>query len=105
MNDAFTVSGVECIGNFDAKSDNTLGIEGACGDQVFQRYAVQVLHGDERMAFVSPNFVDGADIRVIKRRCTACFAAKTFQCIRILAAFSGRNLRATNRPSSWSWAL
>src|SRR5882762_2346340 len=70
MNDAFVVSGIERIGNLDGNGDNTVGIQGACGYQIFQRYAIQVLHGDEGMAFVAPNFVDGADIGVIKRRCT-----------------------------------
>src|SRR5258708_2805033 len=83
MNDAFVVSGIERIGNLDGNGDNTVGIQGACRYQVFQRYAIQVLHGDEGMAFVARNFVDGADIGVIKRRCTSCFAAKTFQGVRV----------------------
>ena len=41
------------------------------------------------LAFVAPNFVDGADIGVIERRCASCFAAKTFQGMRVL----GRALR------------
>ena len=83
MNDAFAVSGIERIGNLDGNRDNALRIQGACGDQVFQRHAIQVLHGDERLAFVAPDFVDGADIGVIERRCASCFAAKTFQGMRV----------------------
>jgi hypothetical protein len=83
MNDAFAVSRVERISDLDGNRDNLLRIQGTGGYQVFQRYAVQVLHGDERMAFVAPNFVDGADIGVIECGCTSCFAAKAFQGMRI----------------------
>ena len=83
MNDAFAVSGIERIGDLDGNRDNTLRIQRACSYQVFQGHAIQVLHGDERMAFVASDFVDGADIGVIERGCASCFAAKTFQGMRV----------------------
>jgi hypothetical protein len=67
-------------------------IECACGYQVLQRHAVQILHGDERVAFVAANFIDGADIGVIERRCASCFPAKTFQSKRVLGCGLGQEL-------------
>ena len=76
-----------------------LRFQGACGYQVFQGYAVQVLHGNERLAIVSSNFVDGADIGMIERRCASCFAAKTFESLGIpgCVSLAGTLKRQTGR--------
>ena len=50
---------------------------------MLQRHAFQKFHGDERVAILLANFVDGADVGMIQRRCGASFAAETFQCLRI----------------------
>src|SRR5580698_6526501 len=92
MNDAFAVSSIERIGNLDGNRDDTLQIQSAGGYEVFQRYAIQILHGDERMAFVAANFVDRTDIGVIERGCTSSFPAKTLQRKRVLGCGLGQEL-------------
>src|SRR5205807_1138011 len=77
MNYALVVSGIERVGNLDRNGDHAIGIERACCYKVLQRYAIQVLHRYERVAFVASNFVDGADIWVTERRCISCFTTKT----------------------------
>jgi hypothetical protein len=60
---------------------------------LFQRLAFQQLHGDEGLAFVLVNVVDGADVRMIERRRRASFA---------LGAFPGHGVdaRALTRPAA-----
>jgi len=89
MNDAFAVSSIERIGNLDGNGDHTLSIQSSCRYQVFQRYAIQVLHSDKCLTLVFPNFVDGADVWMIERRSSTRFTAKTFQGNRV----PGRVLR------------
>src|SRR4029077_10627083 len=76
MNDSLAVRGIERVGHLDCNRYDTDGIECACCNEVLQRYAIQVLHGDESVAFVGSNFIDGADIWVIERRCISCFTTK-----------------------------
>src|SRR5260370_34159220 len=71
----------------------------------FRGYAVQKLHGNERLLAVLADFVDGADIGMIESRCRASLPAKAFQGLRSRERSSGRNFRATKRPSSVSSAL
>ena len=94
MNNAFGMSGIERIGDINGNLDNSLGIQGTRGYQIFQGHAIQILHRDEGMAFVASDFVDGADIRVIERRCALCFAAKTFQGIRFPDSTFGQELQS-----------
>jgi len=67
--------------------------------------AVQKLHGQEEMAVFLTNLMDRADIRMVKRRSGAGFAAEAFQCLGILRDIVGRNLSATNRPSEIVFGL
>jgi hypothetical protein len=46
---------------------------------LFQRPAFQQLHGDEGLAFVFVNVVDGADAVMIQRRRRTRFALEVFQ--------------------------
>src|SRR5580700_2239508 len=48
-------------------------------DHVLQRYAIQELHSNERLAFVLPNLVDGANTRMVERGSSTSFAAKAFE--------------------------
>ena len=68
MNDALAVSSIEGVGNLDGNRDNTLGIQGACGDQVFQGHPVQVLHRNEWFTIVLPDFIRGADVWMVQCR-------------------------------------
>ena len=51
---------------------------------VLQRLALQQLHGDERAAFEFSNIVNGADVGMIERGCSARLAAEPFDRLRIV---------------------
>jgi len=84
MNDASAMSGIERVSNLDCNRNNTFRVQCTGRYQISQSYAIQVFHGNERTAFVRPNFVNGTDIRMIERRRASCFAAKTFEGQRVL---------------------
>ena len=100
MDDAFGVSRVERVGNLDAYVEERVHFHRATANQVLQGYPVQKLHGDERLTVLFANFVDGADVGMVQGGCSLGFALKARECLRVSATSSGRNLRATKRPSS-----
>src|SRR5258708_31583881 len=59
---------------------------------MLQAYAVQKLHGDERLLAMLADFVDGADTRMIESRGGASFPAKAFQSLRVPRQFIGQEL-------------
>ena len=67
MNNAFGMSCVESIGDFNAQVQHAIQIEWAILNQVFERLPTHVFHNDEQLAFVITDLVDGADIGMIER--------------------------------------
>ena len=61
-------------------------------DQVLQRLAVKELHGDEALALLLPDLVDGADIGVVQGRGGLGLAPEAFQCLRVLGHVIGQEL-------------
>src|ERR1039457_1220336 len=57
---------------------------------MLQRYAVQKLHGDERLLTVFADFVDGANIGMIESGRCSRLPAKAFQGCRVLRKFIGQ---------------
>ena len=55
-----------------------------------QRLAVQILHGDEGLAFVLAYFVDGADIGMVESRSGLGFALKPLQGLLVLDKLLGQ---------------
>jgi len=74
-------------------------------DDVLQGAAVEKLHGDEALAFLLADFIDGANVWMIQSGSRASFAADRSSARGSLVKSSGRNLSATKRPSSVSSAL
>ena len=58
-----------------------------------QGQPLQKLHGDESFAFMIADFINRADIRVVKRGSRPGLAAKTFQSLRILSYTFGQELQ------------
>ena len=79
VDDAFGVSGIESVGNFDSQRQQHLGLEWPSRDAVLQGRAIQILHHDEGTAFVLAEIVDGANAGVIEGRGSASFSAETLQ--------------------------
>ncbi len=84
MNDAFGVCGIEGVGDFDGEGDESLGVERAAGDFVFESCAFQALHGDEGAALMFADVVDGANVGMIQGRSRLRFAAETTESLRVL---------------------
>ena len=98
MHDAFGVRGVERIGDLDRQVRADCSISSGCpAMQMLQGHAFEKLHGDEGLAVLLADVVDGADVRVIQRGSGLGFSLKTRQSLGISGDFSGRNFRATKR--------
>jgi len=72
----------------------SLGMHEACPyrNPVFQRLPFQVLHGDEGLAFMLADFVDGADVGMIERRGGPRFTLKPFEGLTVRGNALGQEL-------------
>ena len=93
MNDALGVRCVERVGDFDGQSEERLVVERASGDAMLEGRALEKLHGDEGLAFVPADFVDGADVGMVQRGGGARFSAKAFERLRILRKIVGQEFQ------------
>ena len=99
MDDALGVGRVQRVGDLDSSDSNASVSSGLPGDAMLQSFAIQELHGDERLAVLLADLVNRADIGMIQRRSCLCFTPKAFERCGSLATSSGRNFSATKRPS------
>ena len=56
-----------------------LQFHGPTSNSVLEGFAFQILHGNEAPSILLANFVDGADVRMVQRRCCASLTAKAFE--------------------------
>ena len=87
VDDALCVCRIERVGDLDRQAYQHIGVDRPAGDAVLQRHAVQKLHGDERLAVLVVNFVDGADVGMVERRRGLGFALKAGQGLRVFGNF------------------
>ena len=99
MDDARSVSGVKRVGDVDGDREQNLRFQRPPGDAMLQRHPVQKLHDDERLTFVLADLVDRADVGMVQSRAARASRRKRSRACGSLATSSGRNFRATNRPS------
>src|SRR5271156_1928239 len=66
VNDAFCMSGGDRVSHFDRDLQRPWEFQRVAREQAVQRLAVEELHGDEWLAVMLVNFIDGADIRMIQ---------------------------------------
>ena len=92
MNDAFGMRGVERVGDLDAQREQSFYFQRSASDAVLESQAVQILHGDEGLAMLVVNFVDGADVGMIQRGRGLGFALKTREGLWISGDFVGQEL-------------
>src|SRR5262249_9408318 len=93
MDDALGMRGVEGVGNLKRKREQSFVIEPGAATDIFERRALQKLHGDESLPLLFADVVDGADVGVIQRRCGPGFALKTRQGLRIKAELGREKLK------------
>ena len=65
VNDAFGVGGIESVGNLDTEVEEIFQIDARAGDHVLEGLPVKKFHGDESLAVVFADVVDGADVGMI----------------------------------------
>ena len=83
----------QCVGYVDGNGDNAFCIQGTGCDHVFQRHAVQILHGDESLSVMLADFVDCADVGMVQGRRSLSLSLKARQCLGILGHFIGEKLQ------------
>ena len=92
MHDAFSVGGVERVGNLDGKRQQRVQFHGTRSDHVLQGHAVQVFHGDECLAIFFANVVNSADVGMVQRRSCLRLTLKAAERLGILGHFIGQEL-------------
>jgi len=93
VNNAFGVRGIESIGDLDGEREQKFQVEGAARDAVLQRDPVQILHRYEGPAIMPADFVDGADVGMIQRRCGPGLTPETLQRLRVLGHVGGKEFQ------------
>src|SRR6266566_3718519 len=83
MNDAFGVRGIQGVGDLDAQREQSFQFHGTAGNAVLQGCAFQKLHGNERLPFLFPDVVDGADVGMIQGGRSLCFSLESGESMRI----------------------
>jgi hypothetical protein len=66
MDDALGVGGVEGVGDFEGDFEEGVEVEGVAVDAMLKGGAVEILHGDEGLAVLFADVVDGADVGVVQ---------------------------------------
>ncbi len=77
-----------------ARANRVFSVERAPGDAMLQGHAFEELHGDEALAVVLADFVDGADVGMVQRGGRARFAAETLQGLRVLGYIVGQEFQS-----------
>ena len=92
MDDAFGVGGVECVGDFNGEGNELIAGKRATADEMVERDAIEELHGDEGLALVLPDIVDGANVGMVESGRGLSFATETGQSLGIAGEFGGEKL-------------
>ena len=92
MNDALGMGRVERVGDFDCQREQRVQFHRPPGDQILQRHALQIFHGDKRLAVFLADVVDGADVGMIQRRSRLRFALEAAERLGISSDFVGQEL-------------
>jgi len=70
---------VQGIGKLDGIVQYLFGRKRLSGDRVLESLPFEQFHGNERLALLVANFVDGADARMIESRCGPGLALEPLQ--------------------------
>ncbi len=93
MDDTLRVCGVESIGDLDTQIEHRFDLQRHASNAMPECLPLQQFHGDEGSSIDLIDFVDGADVRVIKRRCCLGFPLKAAEGLRIVRKFVGKKFQ------------
>src|SRR5271168_35302 len=79
VDDSLGMSGFERVGDLNAEIEKLFGLEGAAFDAMLESFALEQLHGDERLAVVLTDLVNRADVRVIQSGSSTSLALKSLE--------------------------
>jgi hypothetical protein len=92
VDDSFGMGGIEGVGDFDGECENQFGFQRTIADPVLECKAVQKLHGDEGLAILFADVVDGANVGVIQRGRSLSFALKAGERLWVARNVIGKKL-------------
>ena len=92
VDDTLGVGSFEAVGDLNTDIQEFGYFDGFPADAILERLALEQLHGDERSAFELANIVNGANVGVIERGSSACFAAETLDGLRVMGNVVGKKL-------------
>ncbi len=92
MDNTFFVCRFECVRYIDGDFDDSLDGKRVFLNQVFQRFTIHELHGDERTPAFLGDLINRADIRMVERGSSACLAPKALQRGAVVGEVIGKEL-------------
>ncbi len=98
MHNPFGVRCIKGLRNLHGERQDQLSVHRPVRNTVLQRDAVQKFHGDEYIAMLIVNFVDGTNVRMIERRGSSRLAPETLQSLRILGHSVGQEFERHETP-------
>src|SRR5713101_6421153 len=95
MDYAFPVCGVKAIGHLDRKihylfERQTVRFRGSSRNALTERLPMQQLHGDKGCSFVLGDFINCANVGMVRGRSSTSFAPEPLQCNRVGREFLGQ---------------
>ena len=67
VDDPFAMGRIQGVSDLDGQRENHVRVHRTVADAMLERHTVEILHDDERFAFLLINLMDGADVWVIER--------------------------------------
>src|SRR5882724_1940827 len=93
MHDAFAVGGVQGIGNLNTEFQYGFDFQRLSRNQMLESVSLQQFHRDEGSLLALVNFVDSADVGMVKSGRGTGLAPKSFQSLGIVSYFFGQELQ------------
>src|ERR1700733_32937 len=94
--DSLRVGRVQPIGDLNAYIQELRHFDGFSTNAVLERPTLEQLHGDKWAAFELANIVNRADVGMIERRCSAAFAAESFDGLPVLGNVVWKEFQSNN---------
>src|ERR1700751_1778926 len=79
VDDSCRVSGIERVGDLDAKRQDGIDLQRLATDAVFERRAIQKLHRNKRLTILLPDFIDRAYVGMVQGGSCTSFAPEALQ--------------------------